>query len=175
MALAVGEIYEGRVTGIQKFGVFVSLPEGKSGLVHISEVAYSFIKDINEVIKPDQMVRVKIISISPEGKIALSIKQAQPREPRPDNRQPRNEQGQAPIRRQEPEQPRTFGERNMNRREDTRPASNYNRAPQAPQVADGPSDNADFEDRLKKFMKESDSRIADNRLYNDHQRRSRKR
>ena len=78
MALQVGDIVEGKVTGIKPFGAFVSLPEGKTGLVHISEVSYEFVQDISTVLSDGQTVSVKVISIAPDGKIALSIKRTQP-------------------------------------------------------------------------------------------------
>ena len=86
MELAVGSIVTGRVTGITKFGAFVALEGGKSGLVHISEVSGSFVSDIHDFLTEGQEVQVKILSVSPEGKINLSIKQTQaaaPRRPRP--------------------------------------------------------------------------------------------
>ena len=74
MALQVGDIVEGKVTGIKPFGAFVSLPEGKTGLVHISEVSYEFVQDLSAVLSDGQTVSVKVLSIAPDGKIALSIK-----------------------------------------------------------------------------------------------------
>lgn len=91
MELAVGSIVTGRVTGITKFGAFVALEGGKSGLVHISEVSGSFVSDIHDYLTEGQEVQVKILSVSPEGKINLSVKQARSepvRPPRPP-RQPR--------------------------------------------------------------------------------------
>ncbi len=144
MALEVGSILEGRVTGITKFGAFVALPEGKSGLVHISEIANTFVSDVHDHVQIGQSVQVKILSVTPEGKINLSIKRAleQPRQEAP-----------APVR---------------------RPAPVSRPAPERTQ-ADPPSGNTEFEDRLKKFMQESDSRIADNRIYAEHRSRSRRR
>ncbi len=147
MDLAVGEVLEGKVSGITKFGAFVLLPGGKSGLVHISEVANTFVSDVNEHVQIGQTVRVRVLSISEEGKINLSMKRAV-----------------------EPEaQPRPAAENRVRR-------------PAAAQRPDGPvpqaqqsSGNQDFEDRLKKFMQESDSRIADNRMYADHRSRRRNR
>ena len=78
MDLAVGSIVEGKVTGITKFGAFVALPEGKSGMVHISEVAASFVNDIKDFLQEGQQVKVKIINIDQAGRINLSIKKAQP-------------------------------------------------------------------------------------------------
>ena len=65
---------EGKVTGIKPFGAFVALPESKTGLVHISEVSYEFVQDLATVLEAGQTVKVKVISIAPDGKIALSIK-----------------------------------------------------------------------------------------------------
>lgn len=79
MKLAVGEIVSGKVTTITKFGAFIALEDGKSGLVHISEIANGFVKDVNDFLKSGQEVQVKILSITPEGRINLSVKQAQPR------------------------------------------------------------------------------------------------
>lgn len=78
MTLQVGDIVEGKVTGIKPFGAFVSLPEGKNGLVHISEVSYEFVQDLSTVLSEGQAVSVKVLSIAPDGKIALSIKRTQP-------------------------------------------------------------------------------------------------
>ena len=70
MDLAVGAIVEGKVTGITKFGAFVALPEGKSGMVHISEVASSFVNDIKDFLQEGQTVKVKIINIDQAGRIS---------------------------------------------------------------------------------------------------------
>ena len=78
MELAVGTIVSGKVTTITKFGAFVSLGDNKSGLVHISEVAAAFVSDVHDFLTEGQEVQVKILAISPEGKINLSIKQALP-------------------------------------------------------------------------------------------------
>ncbi len=148
MELEVGSIIEGKVSGITKFGAFVALPEGKSGLVHISEVANAFVSDVSEHVQMGQTVKVKILGVSPEGKINLSIKRAI-ENPQPDyapRRNPAPRREIAPC----PAQPQPF-------------------------AADPPSADQDFEDRLKKFMQESDSRIADNRLYAEHRSRGRRR
>ena len=152
MALEVGSLVEGRVTGITKFGAFVALPEGKSGLVHISEIANTFVNDVSEFVQLGQTVTVRVLSISDEGKINLSMKRAV--EPAP------------------------------NQARQTRPSAPKPRAPQsaaapvspAPeQAADGPSPDAAFEERLKKFMQDSDSRMADKRQYFEHKSRNRRR
>lgn len=75
MALEVGEIIEGKVTGLTKFGAFVNLPEEKVGMVHISEVSTSYVKDIGDFLEKGQSVKVKILNIDENGKISLSMKQ----------------------------------------------------------------------------------------------------
>ena len=88
MELAVGNIVTGKVTTITKFGAFIALPGGRSGLVHISEVAPTFVNDVHDFLAEGQEVSVKILAITPEGKINLSVKQAQPRAERPARREP---------------------------------------------------------------------------------------
>ena len=142
MTPEVGAVLEGRVTGITKFGAFVSLPDGKSGLVHISEVANTYVTDVHEHLQLGQAVSVRVLSVSEEGKINLSIKRAA-----------------EPVRSERPSQPP---------RPKPRPVS-------AESEAAPPSADQAFEDRLKKFMQESDSRIADNRFYADRPRRNNRR
>ncbi|SFH00012.1 S1 RNA binding domain protein [Desulfotomaculum arcticum] len=83
MPVQLGEIIEGKVTGITSFGAFVELPDGKTGLVHISEIAEEYVKDINDFLKVNDMVKVKVISVDPKGKIGLSIKQTIERRRKP--------------------------------------------------------------------------------------------
>ena len=149
MALEIGSVVEGKVTSIAKFGAFVLLPEGKSGLVHISEIANAYVSDVNEFVQVGQSVKVRVLNISEDGKINLSIKRAEEQSAAAPARSPRD------PRRPESERPRE------------------NAAPRMGEVAPR-SENQEFEDKLKKFMQESDSRIADNRLYADRPRRGRK-
>ena len=149
MALEIGSVVEGKITSIAKFGAFVLLPEGKSGLVHISEIANAFVSDVGEFVQVGQSVKVRVLNISDDGKINLSIKRAEEQSPAAPARAPR------PARRTENERPRE------------------NPAPQTGEVAPR-SENQEFEDKLKKFMQESDSRIAEHRLYADRPRRGRK-
>lgn len=79
MSLEVGKVVEGIVTGITNFGAFIQLKRGKTGLVHISEISDHYVKDIHEYLKEKDKVKVKILSIDDNGKISLSIKQAQPK------------------------------------------------------------------------------------------------
>jgi S1 RNA binding domain protein len=86
MEFGVGSILEGKVTGITKFGAFVALPGGRSGLVHISEIAYSYVNDVKDYLTEGQEVKVKVIGIDDNNRINLSIKKAMdppPRPPRP--------------------------------------------------------------------------------------------
>ena len=92
MQLEVGAILEGKITGVKKFGAFVALPGGKTGMVHISEVSNSFIEDLSTVLSEGQEVKVKVLSIAEDGKIALSIKRTLPPEPRPNRGGPRGGQ-----------------------------------------------------------------------------------
>ena len=82
MALEVGQIVEGKISGITGFGAFVDFPGGETGLVHISEVARDYVKDINEHLSVGQEVKVKVLSMDEKGKISLSIKKAQAPAPR---------------------------------------------------------------------------------------------
>src|SRR6478672_2443657 len=79
MSIEVGSKLQGKVTGITNFGAFVELPEGSTGLVHISEVADNYVKDINDHLKVGDMVEVKVINVEKDGKIGLSIKKAKDR------------------------------------------------------------------------------------------------
>lgn len=76
MQIEIGKVYDGKVTGITNFGAFVDMEDGVTGLVHISEVALGFVKDINEHLKVGDSVKVKVVSVDEKGKIGLSIKQA---------------------------------------------------------------------------------------------------
>ncbi|AET65830.1 MULTISPECIES: S1 RNA-binding domain-containing protein [Desulfosporosinus] len=78
MAIDVGSIVEGVVTGITNFGAFIELPDRVTGLVHISEVADAYVKDVRDYLKEQDHVKVKVIHVDEKGKIGLSIKQANP-------------------------------------------------------------------------------------------------
>lgn len=143
MQLENGKIVEGKVTGITKFGAFVDLGEGKIGMVHISEVAPTFVKEITDFLTQGQTVKVKILNIAPDGKISLSVKQAldpAPQEKRPFK--PRSDgQGRGPRKDSRP--PRTGGRERE-----------WNHTPRE-------SGSKDFEDMLSKFMARSDEKISD--------------
>lgn len=83
MAVSVGKVIEGTVTGITNFGAFVQLPEGKSGLVHISEISHDYVEKVSDYLKRDEKVKVKVLSITNDGKISLSIRKAKPKSNKP--------------------------------------------------------------------------------------------
>ncbi len=149
MELEVGTVLEGKVTGITKFGAFVSFPSGKSGLVHISEIAYPYVQNVSDHLTDGQTVKVKIIGIDENGRINLSIKKAT--EP------PRPAQNtyQTPIRNQQP-------------------VKTAYRAP-AQTAAETPLQDNSFEDKLKRFMQDSDSKISGIKQFSDHRSGSRRR
>jgi len=99
MAIEVGSKLQGKVTGITNFGAFVELEEGKTGLVHISEVADSFVKDINDYLKVGDTVVVKVINVGQDGKIGLSIKKAKDKPPRKKSSKEKTENFEAKMNR----------------------------------------------------------------------------
>lgn len=76
MCIEVGNVMEGVVTGLTKFGAFVQLPGNKTGMVHISEISKEFVQDINQVLKMGEVVKVRVINVE-ENKIGLSIRKAE--------------------------------------------------------------------------------------------------
>ena len=165
MLLEVGKIYEGKVTGITKFGAFVDLGEGKTGMVHISEVASTFVKEITDHVSQGDTVKVKVLNIAEDGKISLSIKRAA------DNPAPQASRPQSPRPQQSSRPPR--------------PAYNNNRQPSrgrsassdqpffAPdEQAQQTEGNKAFEDMLSKFMQKSDEKISSLKSSMDGGRRS---
>ncbi|NMP21498.1 S1 RNA-binding domain-containing protein [Sulfobacillus harzensis] len=132
--LEVGQIVEGTISGITHFGAFVVLPNGRTGLVHISEVADAYVKDIKDYHKENDKVQVKILSMDANGKIALSIRQAQPKS--------------AAVGTREHGGPRR----------DHRP-SHERRAQQV-----------SFEDKMQRFMRDSEDRLQDLRRNTDSKR-----
>lgn len=155
MRFEEGTVLEGKVTGITKFGAFIALPEGKSGMVHISEVANTYVNDIHDHLSDGQTVKVKVLSVTPEGKVNLSIKntaEPQEREHRPPLHDRRVQKSEEPP---------------QNR-------SRYARAfTREGQVAPKTSDLS-FENKLKQFMQESDSKISGSRLYEQQRKGSRR-
>jgi S1 RNA binding domain protein len=81
MPVAPGDVVDGKVAKLVKFGIIVSLPEGRSGLVHISEIADSFVRDVGDYFEEGDAVKVKIVGTDEKGRLQLSAKQAEPRAP----------------------------------------------------------------------------------------------
>lgn len=145
MALLVGSVVEGKVTGLTKFGAFVELPEGKVGMVHISEVASTYVKEISDFLQEGQEVKVKVLSIDESGKISLSIKKAESR----------------PERAERPQ-------RNNNFSGDKQSDGGYKRRERRsnPNVWTGQketqnNDNLSFEEMMSKFKQVSDEKMSD--------------
>lgn len=93
MQLTIGQIVEGKITGITNFGVFADLGEGKSGMVHISEVARTYVNDINEFVKVGDVVKMKVLNVGEDGKISLSIKRALEQEKSAETKERRERRG----------------------------------------------------------------------------------
>ena len=146
MELTVGSILEGKVKSITNYGAFISLPENKTGLVHISEVANTYVSDIHQHLTDGQDVKVMVIGVD-NGKVNLSIKRL---EAKPES---------APA-----------------MRSNLRSAANTPRPRMAPTPPPAPK-TADqlFEEKLKAFMSESDSKISSIKQYSDHRTKSRRR
>ena len=140
MQFEVGEILEGKITGVKKFGAFVRLPGGATGMVHISEVSSGFIQELTDVLSEGQDVKVKVVSISPEGKIALSIKRA-------GETAEQSEQSPRPPRQQHESRP-------------PRPAHADSGRVWQPKAA-RPAGDLTFEDMMAKFKTQSEEKISD--------------
>jgi len=141
MAIEVGTKLEGKVTGITHFGAFVELAGGVTGLVHISEVADNYVKDVNDHLKIDDVVTVKVINVDKDGKIGLSIKQAIDR-PAGDRRPPSDRK---PYGDRKPYR----GDRSGGYRNDSK---------------------LSFEDKMSRFLKDSEERISSLRKNTDSKR-----
>lgn len=165
MQLEQGSILEGKVTGILKFGAFVDIGEGKSGMVHISEVSHTFVNDINEVLKIGQTVKVKVIAIGEDGKIGLSIKKAEPPAPRENRdfkKRPDFKNGSDGSYRQDkdaPARPKHFAPKKPVKKE-TVSEETLRDAEYAYEPRQSVTD-AGFEDMLSKFKASSEDRMSD--------------
>ena len=147
MELTVGAIVEGKIKTITNFGAFVALPENKTGMVHISEVANTYVSDIRQHLTEGQDVKVVVIGTE-NGKINLSIKRLE----------------------EKPQAESRGGFRPSAPRPQNRPARQALTPPPAPKTADQL-----FEEKLKAFMSESDSKLSGVRQYADHRTKSRRR
>ena len=124
MDFEVGAILAGKITGITKFGAFVTVAPGKSGLVHISEIAGTYVSDVRDHLTEGQDVMVKVIGVDKTGRMNLSIKSAI-----------------------------------------ATPTEEIRRRP-APKPAESASEPS-FEDKLKRFMQDSDNKMSGLKTYSD--------
>ena len=179
MELTVGAVLEGKIKSITNFGAFVSLPENKTGMVHISEVANAYVSDIRQHLTEGQDVKVMVIGTD-NGKINLSIKRLEPKPQREGGNFQRREGGYS-QRREGGFQRREGGFQNkdggyQNRENGGFQNREQNRPQRAPAQPAAPK-TADqlFEEKLKAFMSESDSKLSGMRQYADQRGRSRRR
>lgn len=173
MELTVGTVLEGKVKSITNFGAFVSLPENKTGMVHISEVANAYVSDIRQHLTEGQDVKVMVIGCE-NGKINLSIKRLEPKPQRENTGRPNNFRNGAPRReggnfQKDGDQPQHQGGYSQNR------GGYHQNRPQRPPVQPAAPKTADqlFEEKLKAFMSESDTKLSSIRA--DHRTKSRRR
>ena len=166
MELTVGAILEGKVKSITNFGAFVALPENKTGMVHISEVANTYVSDIQQHLTEGQDVKVVVISTD-NGKINLSIKRLEPKPQFENNNRPNNF-------RPRPHQERPGNSPRRDFRDENKSEAPNNRPQRAPMPPAAPK-TADqlFEEKLKAFMSESDTKLSSMRA--DHRTKSRRR
>ena len=169
MELTVGAVLEGKIKSITNFGAVVALPENKTGMVHISEVANAYVSDIRQHLTEGQDVKVMVIGTD-NGKINLSIKRLEPKPQRENN-------GGNFQRREGGFQRRDNNGGNFQRREGgfQNREQSQNRPQRAPVQPAAPK-TADqlFEEKLKAFMTESDSKLSGMRQYADQGRRRRR-
>ena len=154
MELTVGAVLEGKVKSITNFGAFVALPENKTGMVHISEVANAYVSDIRQHLTEGQDVKVVVIG-NENGKINLSIKRLEPK----------------PQRESAPQRQGNYRSERQGNSYQNRPQTQTRTAPvqaAAPKTADQL-----FEEKLKAFMSESDSKLSSMR--SEHRTKSRRR
>lgn len=157
MELTVGAIIEGKVKSITKFGAFIALPGNQTGMVHISEITHAYVNDIHDHLTEGQDVKVMVIGLE-NGKINLSIRRTQPAPQRPQNDRPK--QGyDRPRQDNRSAAPRT----QENRAQRPRPAQPAEKQPQS------------FDDMLKQFMADSDSKISGIKQYSDRKTKTRRR
>ena len=142
MSLKVGTIVNGKVTGITNFGAFVEVEGGRKGMIHISEISRSYVEDIKSVLKIGQAVSCKVISVSPEGKLALSLKQMDDAER--ESKPPKKPAAKKP---------------------DPKPRKKYEPAPAVTSPGDfewqASANSGSFEDMMSKFKSTSEDKMSD--------------
>lgn len=181
MELEIGNIYEGKVTEITKFGAFVEVL-GKTGMVHISEISNTFVNEIKDHVSVGQTVKVKVINITEEGKISLSIKKALPAPERPkrsfgdknDRGQRKNgSDGARGFERNGGQSNRGFDKnRGGFRKNNTPPPRDLNAPPPEFDRAPARPKDSSFEDMLSKFKLASEEKFSDLKRIQDNKRRT---
>ena len=149
MQLTVGNIIEGKITVVKDYGVFVDIGNGKFGMVHISEIAQSYVSEIRDFVKEGDTVKVKVLTISDDGKVSLSIKQAQ---------EPSTEEVKKERREKMPYTPKPLA---------PAPDSSYVWTAKK-------SESASFEDMMSKFKATSDEKFSDLKRKNPDAKRNRR-
>lgn len=157
MELEIGAVVEGKVKSLTKFGAFVLLPDHSTGMVHISEVAHTFVSDIHDHLAEGDSVRVMVIG-KENGKINLSIKRTIPR---PQTERPAR-QPERPARPPRNDRPSS-------------PSNSYERRRSAPSEQPVAPQQKSFDDMLKQFMTESDSKMSSIRQYSERKTKNRRR
>ncbi len=147
MQVKIGDIVEGKITSITSFGVFADIGDGLSGMVHISEVARNYVNDINDHVKINDVVKMKVLTVGDDGKISLSIKRALPPERKNDDNAPRRERRNAP-------QKQAID-------------STYTWAPKK-------SEPASFEEMMNRFKQTSDDKFSDLKRKNPETKRTKR-
>ncbi len=151
MKLETGTIVTGKVTGITKFGAFVTIAPGKSGLVHISEIANTYVNDVHDFLIEGQEVKAKVINIDDNGRINLSIKAALP--------------APEPSAQKQEKSPSFSATKKPSAEAKPLPRPQHSQVPPSDGYVPQTSGDALFEDKLKRFMQDSDSKMAGVRQY----------
>ncbi|WP_432404957.1 S1 RNA-binding domain-containing protein [Wukongibacter sp. M2B1] len=160
MALEIGKVVDGTVTGITNFGAFIQLPDGNTGLCHISEIADEYVKSVKDYLKEQQVVKVKIIEMNGKGKVSLSIRKAIEPELKKVEKKPESQSNDGRPRYNKPQN--NNGSKNFGSRpQGSKP---YGSRPQASKSygsrAHGSKpQGGGFEDMLSKFLKDSDEKL----------------
>ena len=137
MEIETGEVVQGRVAEVRDFGAFVWLEDGKKGLIHISEISDEYVKDIHNRVKPNQKVKVKVLSVKDDGRIELSLKQAEALDY---TRPPKQEREHSHL-----------------------PAAEYLGEPPVINFRDDHDAPDEFEIKLKLFKRQSEENLLDNK------------
>lgn len=162
MQLEIGKIYEGKITGITKFGAFVELEPGTTGMVHISEVANTFVNEIKDHIQEGQSVKVKVLTVNDDGKISLSIKKAVDTPP-PQRREFQKPSGDRPY----TPRPNGGGSPRQNGG-----GGRYERRNDVWEPKKAVATEVTFEDMLSKFKQNSEEKQCDLKKIIDNKRKS---